>query len=139
VNHITITGNAGADAKEVQTRSGVKMAAFSIAVTEKRGDEKVTFWLDVTCFKWTADFALSHVFKGTKVMVCGKLEKSVWTSRDGQERESVRVTAWDVAIIPRVDRADGGGDPQSGARRGMVSTDEMVSRSRANEGDDVPF
>jgi len=92
-NVVTISGNAGADAKLVQTQSGVSIAEFSLASTRyklgQNGEKTaVTSWIPVKLFNKAADRAGSQVTKGTRLIVTGRLEEESWIDRNTNQKRS---------------------------------------------------
>ena len=52
----TVTGNLGRDPELKDTKTGKKMASFSVASTTKRdGRDPETTWIDVVCFDEVAE------------------------------------------------------------------------------------
>lgn len=84
MNLIIITGNLGKDPEDVQTRSGTPMCRFSVAVNEKRGDDETTTWFPVIAFGHTAEYALTYLQKGERVLIRGRMtckqhnDKTYW-------------------------------------------------------------
>lgn len=100
--HATVTGNLGRDPELKDTRSGKKMATFSVASTMKReGRDPETTWLDVVCFDQLAEDAAGNFRKGMKVIMHGNLSVEVYQKKDGTEGSSLRMVANDIGLSVR--------------------------------------
>lgn len=85
MNKTTIIGNLGQDAQVRQTEGGKSFLAFSVAVSEKRGDQQQTTWF--SCSAWGERFTTSllpeFLKSGTKVYIEGKYAPSLFNRQDG--------------------------------------------------------
>lgn len=100
--HATVTGNLGRDPELKDTRTGKKMATFSVASTTKRdGKEPETTWLDVVCFDRLAEDAAGNFRKGMKVLVYGQLSMETFTRKDNTEGVALRMVANDIGLMVR--------------------------------------
>lgn len=100
LNRVTIMGRLGKDPELKYTQSGVAVTSFSLAVdrdfTDKQTGERATDWIDVTCWRQTAEFVCKYFGKGRVVAVDGRLQTRRWKDRDGNNRTSVEVLAESV-------------------------------------------
>jgi len=108
MNKIIIIGNIGQDAQVRQAAAnGNTPISFSVAVSEKRGQEEHTEWF--SCTKWVqsgGSTAIANYLKrGTKVAVEGKVSTRAYTDRDGQTRASLEVNVQNIELL-------GGGQQQ---------------------------
>lgn len=114
---IIVRGNVGKDPELKFTKSGLAVAKFSVAVTERvqqdgewmDGD---TTWFDVTCWRGLAEDVTEGVRKGQRVSVGGRFKLEKWDGDDGVTRTTAAVTADWVGIAPRApkeSRGQGGG------------------------------
>lgn len=85
MNKTVIIGNLGHDAQVRQTQDGKYFLSFSVAVSEKRGDQSQTTWF--SCSAWGDRFVggrLGEFLKsGTKVYIEGKYAPSLFNRQDG--------------------------------------------------------
>lgn len=99
LNKTQIIGNVGRDVNFKYTQSGVPVADFSVAVTErfggKDGGEKkeVTTWFRVTCWRNLAEIANQYIRKGTQVYVEGRIEVSSYLNKAGEASATLELTA----------------------------------------------
>jgi single-strand DNA-binding protein len=90
VNKISLIGNVGRDPDIQQTKSGTKVAHFSIATNRRApagsDQEERTDWHRLTLWSKQAQFAEDYIRTGDRIYVEGRLEY------DSYER--------DVVVIP---------------------------------------
>ena len=96
---IIILGNLAADA-EVKTanRAGkaTEFVTFRMAENEKRGDESVTTYYDVTMGKTGV---LEYLKKGQKVLVFGGCRFTIGEGKDGKNYPNISVNAFSVELV----------------------------------------
>ena len=86
--HATVMGHLGRDVESKALPSGKELHEFSVAVTEKRGTEKVTSWFTVKAWGQMPDWKRGELKKGALVMAAGRLAVvgSFGESRNGSLR-----------------------------------------------------
>jgi single-strand DNA-binding protein len=135
---ITIIGNVGQDPEMRYTASGAGVCSFSVAVnktwTDRNTNEKreKTTWFRISAWRQLGETCSTYVRKGMMVMVTGEVESNAYTSRDGQARASLDVTARDVRFLSRSDEGGGG---RSYSDSGSGSSDYQQEYTE----DDIPF
>ena len=87
MKNITIAGNVGKDAETRKTGSGDAVTSFSVAVEERKGQDKSTIWFDVSIWGARGEKLAGYITKGTKVAVSGDLGKR---EHDGKTYLTVR-------------------------------------------------
>lgn len=110
------TGRLARDPELKQTQSGVSVCNFTIAVDRdyKNGDEKVTDWVDVVCWRGTAEFVHKYFSKGRMATVSGSLQSKKWKDKEGNNRTSWEVQAQNVYFADSKrdgDSGSGGSSP----------------------------
>lgn len=120
-DHITLVGNIVGDPEERATRSGDPIAAFRLAVSERRFDRERGQWIDghtnyyaVSVFGELGRNALASLRKGERVIVAGRLRLREWET-DAKRGVSADVTAdavghdlrWGESSFSRPVRRDG--------------------------------
>ncbi|MBH48819.1 MAG: single-stranded DNA-binding protein [Halobacteriovorax sp.] len=98
MNRLTITGYVGRDPEIRETKSGGKVANFSVATTDKWKDKKTgerkekTEWHRCVCFSDGLIGVIErYVRKGSHVLVEGQVQTRKWTDKDQQERYTTEV------------------------------------------------
>jgi single-strand DNA-binding protein len=131
-----IVGNVGRDPELRYTQSGVAVASFSVAVTERWSDrqsnerrEKTT-WFRVSAWRQLAETVNQYVHKGMQIMVAGTIEASAYLDNSGQAAATLELTARDIQFLGSRN------DPQSG---GSGSGYEDYGQPPADDLNDIPF
>lgn len=87
VNKVFLIGNLGKDPEVKYTPSGVQIAKFSLATSErvKKGDnwEEKTDWHNIVLFARQADYAKDYLKKGMTVFVDGRISTRTWDDENG--------------------------------------------------------
>lgn len=103
---ITVIGNLGSDAEFRKTPKGTPVTSFNLANTTRKftNNEWVdgeTTWFRV--FVWNKDAAgtANTLRKGDKVIVTGRFAIDKYVTKDGEERQSLEITAETVGVIPK--------------------------------------
>jgi len=103
---ITVTGNLGTDAEFRKTSNGTPVTSFSIANTTRKN--KMGVWEDADTnwfriFVWEEEAAgTANTFKkGDKVIVTGRFKVSHYTTKEGEERQSLEINADSVGLVPK--------------------------------------
>ena len=102
-NTVIMTGNLTRKPELRYTPKGTGIADFGLASNRryKQGDdlkEEVCF-VDVTVFGSTAVAVASHLDKGRKVLVEGRLQFRSWETEAGQKRSKLEVVAERVNFL----------------------------------------
>ena len=94
VNKITLVGNVGRDPDMQTTRSGTKVAHFSIATNRRVGSEgdQRTDWHRLTLWNKQAQFAEDYIRTGDRIYVEGRLEY------DSYERDGVMIPTAEIHV-----------------------------------------
>ncbi len=100
LNHITIMGRMTKDPELRQTAGGTPVTSFTLAVDRdfvpKCGSERETDFIDVICWRGTAEFVTKYFGKGRMAVVSGRLQIRTWTDADGNKRRNAEVVAESV-------------------------------------------
>lgn len=83
------------EVRYAQGDNALAIARFSLAVDRKfkRNGEEDTDFINCVAFGKTADFAERYLKKGTKVVVCGRIQTGSYTNKEGQ-----RVYTTDIVV-----------------------------------------
>lgn len=108
-NKVILIGNLVADPELKETQSGTKVTSFRIAVSRRytKGENKQTDFIDVVCWRQTAEFVTRYFRKGSAMLVCGQLQTRTWTDQNGQKRYVTEVVADEVSFVERKSSTDG--------------------------------
>ena len=116
-----------------QGASQTAVARFSIAVDRrfKREGEPDADFFNCTAFGKQAEFIERYLRKGTKVVVCGRIQNDNYTNKDGQMVYSVRVMIDEVEFAESKN-AQGNGD--GGYNGGYMGGNSAPAPSGAGDG-----
>lgn len=136
---IILVGNVGRDPELRFTPNGNAVCDFSLAVNRRRpsGDNnwvEETTWFKISVWGRQAETVNKYVQKGRQVMVVGdRIEANAYTSRDGEARASLDVTARRVVFL------SGGSSDGGGSRGGGYDDYDNYDGGGATDADDIPF
>jgi single-strand DNA-binding protein len=156
VNKVILLGNLGKDPEVKYTQSGMAVARFSLATTERAKDkdgnwQDKTEWHNLVAFGRTAEVAGEYLKKGRTVYIEGALRTSSWDDKEsGQKKYKTEVIVNDLVMVGgQRDGGEGGGGGYSGGRGAAKSTNNFDQRapeheeSQASAGEitdeDIPF
>ncbi|MBI5792590.1 MAG: single-stranded DNA-binding protein [Rhodocyclales bacterium] len=135
-NLVILIGNLGRDPEVRYTPQGDPVATVSLATTERRKDKRSGEWVEdsewhrVVLFKRLAEVAAEYLIKGSTIGVTGKLRTRKWTDKDGVERYSTEVLAYELRLL--------GGKRKESANNAQIPTGEAKALT-PEEMDDIPF
>ena len=103
-NQCNFIGRLGQDPTLRYTSSGVPVANFSIATSEKFKDQsgqiqERTEWIDVVAWKQLAEICGKYLEKGKLVFISGKLQTRKWQDKSGQDRYSTEIVAQTMKML----------------------------------------
>jgi single-strand DNA-binding protein len=112
VNKITLIGNVGRDPDIQETKSGTKVAHFSIATNRRLAagseEEERTDWHRLTLWSKQAQFAEDYIRTGDRIYVEGRLEYDSY-ERDGVVIPTAEIHVSEVVLLVSKGQAANGG------------------------------
>lgn len=112
-NKITLIGNLGRDPELRNVNAEMRVAEFSIAVTERsrvNGQmQEKTEWFRVSFWNQKADVVMNYLRKGSPVYVEGRLSVRTYVDKDGKDRYSLEVQGSELTLIGSRENSEGGG------------------------------
>jgi single-strand DNA-binding protein len=139
INKAILIGNLGRDPEISYTASGVAVAKFSLATSEKWKDknsgemQERTEWHRITAFGRLAEICSEYLSKGRQVYIEGRLQTSSW-EKDGITRYMTEIIASEMKMLGSRDSF------QSVSPSAAVPTPEMPGPSfQEGPDDDIPF
>lgn len=120
---VTVNGRLTRDA-ELRQAGEQHVCGFRLAATPFRSEEAMFF--DVNVWGHRGEALQQYLTKGQEVTVVGGLSQEKWTTREGEERTSLRVNANEVKLH--------GGRPEQ-----AESANEGDSNDAPADGDDDPI
>lgn len=150
VNKVILLGNVGKDPEIKATSSGMPVATFSIATSERFKDKQGnwqdrTEWHNLVAYQRTAEIVRDYVKKGNKLYIEGRLQTSSWDDKtSGQKRYKTEIIVSDLSLLSgRGEGGEGGGSSYS--KSNTASFDQRssgaddFSQSTEITDDDIPF
>lgn len=130
MNFLHLAGNLGADPEVRFTSGGAKVTTLRVACkARKKGGEDKTIWWRVTVWGDQYDKMISHLKKGSSLMVVGEMEEPhIYNDRDGKPQVSMSMTASHLMFSPfgRTDQKQDHQAPQSLRADSTVSSLESA-------------
>lgn len=138
MNIVTISGRLCADIELRQTKDGVSVAAFTVAVSRPRTKDTTDF---INCVAWrqSAEFMSRYTKKGDMVAVVGVLKTRKFEDKDGNKRVAYEVHCDRVESLQRRDDAQQGSYSPYAAKVAQQSASAAGFDEINDEDEDWPF
>lgn len=116
-NQITIIGRVGRDPEFKDTETGLRVAKFTVATTEKTGTgenrKEETEWFNVAAFKVHAEIVEKFVRKGDLIMIQGRFKTRKYQDKEGVEKTYSEVLVNQIQMLSMKDpNREIGGRPE---------------------------
>ena len=160
-NKVELIGRLGQDPEVRTTTNGTKVASLSVATSERWRDKttgeqrEATEWHRVVLWDKLAELAEQYLFKGSEVLLVGKLQTRKWQDQSGQDRYTTEVVLQgpraEMQFLgkPANDNSQSGGQQQqrqqfSGGGQQQRQATGQQQKPSGNEpptdfDDDIPF
>jgi single-strand DNA-binding protein len=148
LNVVALNGRLTADPELRHTTSDIPVTSFSIAVDRsyvKAGAERQADFINIVCWRNTAEFAAKYFKKGQLVAVEGSIQMRAYTDNQGNKRTAFEVVANNVHFAePRRD-SYASGQPSTGGYENHQQPSASVSSGDNGDfveidgDDDLPF
>ena len=119
LNRVILMGRLVSDPELKTTPTGASVTNFRIAVDRsyvKQGEERKADFIDIVCWRQTAEFVCRYFGKGAMIAVEGQLQTRTYQAKDGTNRYVVEVVADNVSFTgERRDNNNYGGNQSYGA------------------------
>ncbi|MDR1039476.1 MAG: single-stranded DNA-binding protein [Deltaproteobacteria bacterium] len=93
VNKAILLGRLGKDPELRFTQYGKSMCSFSLATSERWGDEERTEWHRIVMFDRLAETANQYLRKGDQVYLEGKIQTRSWNDKAGARHYQTEIVA----------------------------------------------
>ena len=126
VNKVILLGNVGKDPEIRTTQSGMTVASFTLATTEKAKDQSgnwtdKTEWHNLVAFQRTAEIIRDYVKKGSQIYVEGKIRTNSWDDKEsGQKKYRTEILVTEMNLLGG--RGEGGASSGGGYERSERSS-----------------
>lgn len=100
-NIVILTGRICQPVELKTTPNGISVCAFGIAVDRayKKGEEKQTDFLNVVCWRTTAEFVSKWFKKGSLIGIEGNIQTRKFTDKNGNNRTAFEIVANNVHFV----------------------------------------
>ena len=115
VNKVTLIGNLGRDPEVRYAPSGAAICTVAIATSRNWKDKtsgerhEETEWHRVVFFDRLAEIAGEYLKKGKSVYIEGRLQTRKWTDKDGVEKYTTEIIAYEMTMLGSREGGGGGG------------------------------
>jgi single-strand DNA-binding protein len=154
LNRVILCGNLGSDPEITTLPSGIMLAKFSLATTERYKDKTTdewkenTDWHRIVCWDSWAK-AASYLKKGSKVLIEGSIKYGQYTGNDNVVRYTTDIRVSSLVYLDRKEDREGGGNaptnrsysppPAQPASAGSMIADQLAGALTPDMDDDIPF
>jgi single-strand DNA-binding protein len=139
LNVVALNGRLTADPELRHTGNDIPVTSFTIAVDrtyQKSGTERQADFINIVCWRNTAEFAAKYFKKGQLVAVEGSIQMRNYTDNQGNKRTAFEVVANNVHFAEP--RRDGQASSENQSQQSGSSSDngDFVE---IDPDDDLPF
>jgi single-strand DNA-binding protein len=96
VNKVILVGNLGRDPEMRFTKDGKAVADFSIAVTERKGQDAE--WFNIVAWEKLAEICGEYLKKGSQVYVEGRQKTESW-EKDGEKKYKQTIVIHNMTML----------------------------------------
>ncbi len=145
LNKAILIGNLGKDPEMRYSASGLAIAKFSLATTERYKQEDRTEWHNVVVFDKLAEICGKYLHKGKQVYIEGRIRTNEWTDKEGNKRWSTEIVANTMQMLGSRDSAGGGASygqsapPRQDAPAPSPAPEPGPAGPPGPPDDDIPF
>lgn len=101
INKVVLMGRIATSLELKTAASGVSVTTFRLAVEReytKAGEERKVDFIDIVCWRHTAEFVCRYFGKGSLIALEGQLQTRTYQAKDGTNRNVVEVVADNVSF-----------------------------------------
>ena len=140
LNTAIIMGRICNDIELRQTPSSVSVTRFTVAVDRaytKQGEEKKTDFINVICWRQTAEFVSRYFKKGSMIAIQGSIQTGSY-EKDGIKRNTFEIVADNVSFCGRKEdgQSNNSSQNESQATETANNSNDFMAIS---DDDDLPF
>ncbi|HLB00805.1 MAG TPA: single-stranded DNA-binding protein [Bacteroidota bacterium] len=139
LNKVILIGNLGKDPELSYTSSGIAVAKFSMATSEKWKDaegnsQEKTEWHNIVAWRNLAEICGQYLKKGSKAYIEGKLQTRSWDDKNtGVKKYMTEIVADNLIML---DSRGQGGESAGEKNAGEKNT---VTQEQSSPDSDLPF
>lgn len=126
VNKVILIGNLGKDPEVRYSASGTAVANFTLATTDRYGEEDRTEWHRIVAFGRVAEICGEYLSKGRQIYIEGRIQTRDWEDRDGNKRYTTEIVVNNMQML--------GPPPGGGGSRGRDSWQDQPRQGGGQSG-----
>ena len=105
-NKVILIGNVGKDPEVRHLETGVAVASFTLATTERYRNragelQDQTEWHNIGCWRNLAELSEKYIKKGAQIFVEGKIRTRSWSDQTGAKRYTTEIVADNIRLLDR--------------------------------------
>ena len=136
VNKVFLQGRLGKDPEIFVTQSGMSIAKFSLATSERVRNQDGSYgnkteWHNIVVFGKSAENCGKFLQKGSSVFIEGSISTRQYTNKQGQEVYITEIKALQVTFLDSKGESQGNTQQFNNRKVDMPETDD--------DSDDLPF
>lgn len=120
MNKAILMGRLTQDVELRTTPNGISVATFSLAVNRKFSKTNEADFINIVCWRSTAEFVAKYFKKGQQMALVGSIQTRKWQDKDGNNRYATEVVADEVYFADSKKEKD-----SSGAATGIEDFEEV--------------
>ena len=136
-------GRLTADPELNKTQSGISVTRITVAVDRafvRQGEERQADFIDVRCWRQTAEFVCKYFQKGSMIAVQGSIQTGAYEDKNGIRRKTFEIVADNVSFCGSKNEGGASQRPVADAAAPAAFSNGNVSDFTADEDDDdLPF
>ena len=141
LNCAVIMGRLTADPELRQTPNGVAVTRFSVAVDRgyvRAGEERKADFINVVCWRQTAEFVTRYFSKGSMIAVQGSIQTGSY-EKDGVKRSTFEIVADNVSFCGSKSESGTSAAPRADVAAPSFSNGSVDDFAALADDDDLPF
>ena len=138
LNIAALMGRLTRDPEMRKTPQGVSVATFTVAVDRsfvKQGEERQADFIDIVCWRNTAEFVCKYFQKGSLIAVNGSIQTRTYQDKNGNNRKAFEIVADNVHFAG--EKKDGGAQGGVAPHYAEKKNDDFAVIDEGEE--DLPF
>lgn len=106
LNRCVIAGRLPSDPELKHTTNSTAVCSFTLAVDRdyKNQNGENTDWIDVVCWRSTAEYVSKYASKGRMLIVNGRLQTRNWTDKEGKRHKVTEIVADNIYFAEKRDK-----------------------------------
>lgn len=137
LNKAFLIGRLTKDPELRYTPQGTAVCDIRIAIDDGKGEFKRTCFVDVVCWRKTAESVAEYMSKGSEVFIEGRLHLDEWTDQDNNKRSKIKITCERCQFMGNRGARDDAARGKSGGEGGVPS--EIPDDDFSADDNDIPF